>query len=463
MGIDSLSKTRSNLSKVGLNLRKWLYFALVGIRGQALGAYYARLLQEDRNGIPPDTTHKLLIQLLAHCKRSVPYYSKVIHRLGNSFYENPEEYLRDFPILTKDIIRSHFEDLKSYDLPKRKWFFNTSGGSTGEPVRFIQDREYAARSGAITLIFSKLVGKDLGELEVKLWGSARDIVSSTDGWRANFINRLTNTVFINSSLMTPGRMREFIYTLNTSKPKLILTYVETIYELAKFTEREGVKVLPQSAIMTTAGKLYPFMRDKIEGVFQCKVFDRYGSREVGDVACERLGLDGLWVAPWGNYLEIVDPEGNRVPDGTEGEILVTSLTNYALPLIRYKIGDRGVFSSNSHNQLKQYGQVLKEVIGRSMDFFKTQDGGLINPGYFMSQLYFREWITQYQIIQKSYENITYRIVKSYDPPQAELDEITGITKKAMGNGCEVTFEFLSKIRPSDSGKYRYLMSEVPST
>ena len=200
--------------------------------------------------------------------------------------------------------------------------------------------------------------------------------------------------------MTPDRMHEFISILNISKPKLVVSYPEAIYCLAKFAENEGLSIIPQRAIMTAAGKLFPFMRRKIEQVFQCKVFDRYGSREVGDMACEIPGINGLWVAPWGNYLEIVDPEGNRVADGIEGDILVTSLTNYAMPLIRYNIGDRGVLSSPARIKDK-YSQILQEVTGRSMDYFRTQNGAIINPGYFMANLYYRDWIAQYQIIQKS--------------------------------------------------------------
>jgi phenylacetate-CoA ligase len=342
-------------------------------------------------------------------------------------------------------------------LERRKWFFNTSGGSTGEPVRFIQDRDYAARIGAITLLFSKLAGREIGECEVRLWGSERDIIHGSEKWKTRFINKLTNTIFLNAFCMTPARMREFITIINSKKPKLIVSYVESIYELARLCESEALEVLPQVAIMTSAGTLYPFMREKIEKVFQCRVFNRYGSREVGDIACERPGRDGLWVAPWGNYLEIVDSEGKQLLDGTEGEILVTSLTNFAMPLIRYRIGDRGVFSPESSSRR----QVLGAVFGRTVDFFRMRNGGIIAPGYFEGLLYFRDWVQQFQIIQKEESYIIFKIVKSRsDHQQLELDEIVAKTKLIMGDDCKVTFDFVDKIEPSSSGKYRYQISEV---
>lgn len=66
---------------------------------------------------------------------------------------------------------------------------------------------------------------------------------------------------------------------------------------------------------------------------------------MGDIVCERPGVEGPWVALWGNYVEIVDGEGNREPDGSKGEILVTSVSNFGIPFVCYRIEDRGVLSS----------------------------------------------------------------------------------------------------------------------
>jgi len=469
--VQSLIVSRPHLSSVFsnkelnlgyVNLRKWLYFALVGLRGQELGPNYVRYLQEVRNGIPPDTSERLLIKLFDHCKQSVPYYSEVMCGVGYSFTEDPVEYLRHFPILTKSTIRKNFESLKSSDLAHRKWYFNTSGGSTGETVRFIQDWDYAARSGALKLLYSKLAGREIGEREVHMWGSIRDITGNTEGWRAQFINWLTNTTLLSVFRLTPNIMREHIRTLNTRRPKLIIAYAAAMYELASFAEREELEVAPQAAIMTSAATLYPFMRDTIERVFQCKVFNRYGSREVGDIACERPWFEGLWVAPWGSYVEVVDGEGNRVPDGTKGEILVTSLTNFAMPLIRYRIGDRGVLSPLRASNVGRYEQVLEDILGRTYDMFVNRNGVLVEAGHFMPTLYFRDWISKYQVIQKSHSRIVLRIVTSGSGPrQAELDEISAKTRLIMNDDdCQVVFEFVDDIALCDSGKYRFIISEV---
>jgi phenylacetate-CoA ligase len=423
--------------------------------------YYERYVNQDHNGIPPDTTRKSLIQLLKHCQKLVPYYRDSMRKLGGSFEDDPFTYMQSLPILTKDIIRSRFDELKTNDINHRKWFFEATGGSTGESLRFIADNEQADRAFAVTTLFSKLAGKEMGESEVLLWGSPRDLLHGTMGWKAQLLNRLFNIHLFDVTRMSPELMKNYIAYINTQKPKLIVAYADALYELARFAERECLEVVPLNAAITSAGMLYPYMRQEIEKIFQCRVFNRYGSREFGTIACERPGCRGLWVPPWTIYIEIVDNDGNPVPNGTEGEILVTSLTNYGMPFIRYSIGDRGVLSSRMESERGICGQLLEDILGRDSDIFKNSQGTIIHASYFAILLYFRDWIKQYQVIQKSYSNVIFRIVKSgIEYPQRELNELTEKTKLVMGEDCEVNFEFVNEISASNSGKFRYLISEL---
>lgn len=439
-------------------IKKNIYLSYTSLRGYKFYQLFNKFRKENISDISPNTTKNLLIKLLLHCQKSVPYYANLMSKVGYEelLEQSPELYLYKLPILTKDIIRANFDQLKSIDLRQRKWYLNTSGGSTGEPIELIQDREYKEHSTATTLLCSYLVGKEIGELEVRLWGSEKEVFQGTMGWKAKFFNFLSNTTYINAFKMTPSKMKEVIQLLNTKRPKLIIAYAQAIYELAKFAEYEQIPVFPQKAIITSAGTLYSWMREKIETVFQCKVFNRYGSREVSNIACERPGYEGLWVAPWGNYVEIVDDDNNPVPAGIEGNILITCLTNFAMPLIRYKIGDRGILSQDYRS-----GQILQQVSGRNVDTFKTQDGTLVDGEYFTHLLYFKDWVQKFQVIQKSYSEIAIKIIKFHSGYQQEdLDDIVAKCKILMGEDCAVTFEFVNDIPPSPSGKYRYTISEV---
>jgi phenylacetate-CoA ligase len=445
-----------------MNIRKNAYFLILkAFRRINLRFYYDQYWQEDQNGIPPDTTNRLLIQLLTHCQQHVPFYSKIIERLGGNFHDDPTGYLQQFPVLTKKIIRDNFKDLQSSDLEKRKWFYMTSGGSTGEPGRVIQDYDFAEKAGAINLFFSKLVGRETGECEVYLWGSERDITHGSETWKARLANRLTNSIFVNAYHMSPQKMIEFVEILNTKKPKLIISYAESITSLAKYIEKENIRVNPQKAIITSAEALFPYMRETIERIFQCRVFNRYGSREIGNIACERPGIEGLWVAPWGNYLEILDSNGNRVPEGTDGEIVVTSLSNYAMPLLRYRIDDYGSLAPKNKTTNLYPAQVIQSITGRASSILKTKSGILVDSGYLQGLFYFRDWVKQYQIVQKNYSNIIYRVIlNDHSPHQSELDEVISKTRLVFGDDCMIDFDFVSVFPSTSTSKHQFIISEI---
>jgi len=114
-----------------------------------------------------------LINILIHATEEVPYYTNF--KQGD---------LSCFPILTKDIIRNSFEELKSKNLDERKWWVNTSGGSTGEPVRFIQDNEYLLRGRYTTYQQKKNLGYSFGDNFIKLWGDEREILKYNQSFKS---------------------------------------------------------------------------------------------------------------------------------------------------------------------------------------------------------------------------------------------------------------------------------------
>ena len=153
----------------------------------------------------------------SNCRGAVPYYAELLEAAGEMGDADPREYLRRLPVLTKEKIRSRQKDLESRDLARRRWSYNTSGGSTGEPVRLVQDREYEDRSKGISLLFFSLIGCDVGQPMVRLWGSERDIEGGADSRRAQFFNWLTSTTWLNAFRMSPQRMRQYVEVLNRTR------------------------------------------------------------------------------------------------------------------------------------------------------------------------------------------------------------------------------------------------------
>lgn len=445
-----------------MNIRKRIYFSYLRLKGNATPFFYEQFLKEDNEDVSYQQKKMLLIQMINHCKKSVPYYAQIINKLGDSYIHEPQRYLIEFPILTKDLIRKYFGQLKSSDLSMRRWYCNASGGSTGEPVRIIQDQEYLERTSAISHLFYRWAGKEIGESEICLWGSERDLFQGTEGWRKKLYGGIVDKTYLNAFRMTPNKMREFIGILNRKRPKLIVAYAQAIYELARFAQEEKITVNPQRVILACASTLYQFMRESIENVFQCPVFNLYGSREVSAIACQCRFLKGLHVPPWGNYVEIVDDAGMAVPDGVEGNVLVTSLTNFAMPLLRYQIGDRAILSAEGCPCGRRW-QMLDIVSGRITDNFKTKKGKVVPGEYFIHLIGVvlnKGQLKKLQIIQKSYGLILLKIVKIDKKDTFDATQIINKIRFVMEEPCNVEIEFVEDIPEGPGGKYRYTISEI---
>ena len=305
-------------------------------------------------------------------------------------------------------------------------------------------------------------GREFGDLVATLWGSDPDLRGHLD-FKTATLNWLSNITLLNAYRMTPERMQAYLAWLNAKRPKVIVAYAQAIYELAVFAETTGAAVVPQAAILTSASTLHPFMRAKIEKVFGCRVFDRYGCREVGSIACECSEHAGLHVFPWGNYVEIVDDKGQPVPAGQEGNILVTSLTNFAMPLIRYQIGDRGSLAPEGSCPCGRPGQILQRISGRRTDDFTTRSGRLVPGIYFVhmvSTTLNASALRKFQVIQEDYERVRLVLVKRDPAVAMDLSPVRAAFERVMGAGLQLDVDFAADIPPAPSGKYLYTISKV---
>ena len=451
-----------------MNWRKPVIYALLHLTGSKIPANLKciksleRLSQEELK-IFQDNKLK---ELLLHSYKNVPYYHRIL-RDSDVIDENENINLDNFdriPILTKDIIRREGENLYSKDYQKRKYYTNTSGGSTGEPVKFIQDKYYDDWNIATKIYFKKFVEQDVGDKELRLWGSERDILEGKEKLSIRLRNWLYNRKELNSFKMSEKDVFEFVDKWNEFKPRWVEAYVQSVYEFGKFIRENDLNIYSPKGVLTSAGTLYPEMRGSIGDVFQCKVFNRYGSREVGGVACNCEKSDELHVAVWRSYIEILDANLNPIKTGEIGKIYITTLDNYSMPLIRYDIGDIAVRSENEQCSCGRGMPLIKKIEGREISVFKTKEGKIV-PGeffiHFIGVVFNKGFISKFQVIQKDYYLIKIKVV-ILDKIGFEngKNEIINSIKKVMGQDCKVEFEFVDVIEPLESGKYLYTMSEI---
>lgn len=261
--------------------------------------------------------------------------------------------------------------------------------------------------------------------------------------------------------MSNAIIHKYIKEINLKKPKIMLGYVQSVYEMAKFIKMFNKQIHKLNSIITSAGVLTPEIRDYIESIFNTKIYNRYGSREVSVIgsSCEKSSK--IHIDMYQKFIEILDDESNTLEEHEKGNIIITDLTNYAMPLIRYKIGDIGSldFSQCSCGR----GLIrLNNVFGRNVDIFKNEMGELIDGEFFTHLFYFRENIKKFQVIQEKLNEIHVNIVTldNNNLNKHIQEEIIKNIKLVMGENCKVFFDYVNDIEPTYSGKFRYTISKL---
>jgi len=405
---------------------------------------------------------KKLYKLIEYAGQNIPYYKRIIQEYNIQFSEDTIfKDIKKFPLLTKDVIREHFNEL--YKFRDSTYFLNHTSGSTGEPAIFYQDKYCSEWKTATKIFFDEWAGRRIGEPMVKLWGAIQDILKEGQGIKGYFRQQFYGVSTLNSFMMTEKNMYDYVRKINSIKPRLILTYTNSIDELARFVQDHHLTIFSPGAIMTSAGVLFPEIRKRVEEVFGASLFDNYGSRETGGIACNCKINQGLHLIPDIHYLEILDDNSREVNLGESGEMVVTLLTNYTMPLIRYTIEDRGIFSKKICSCGRGF-PLLEKVEGRIRNMFRNKQGDLIDSGFFISLIYFRDYVKKLQIIQKKVNYIVINLVlKDNQKIQEVKKDFENINKKirlVMGEETKIKYNMVDEIKPGKAGKYMHTFSQV---
>jgi phenylacetate-CoA ligase len=399
-------------------------------------------------------------KLLLHSHKNVSFYTTQLEK--NNVVKDDTVIFGDFnrlPLLTKDDIRVQLEQLTSRDIKKRKWRYKKTSGSTGTPLKYIQDKLSKKWGDATYAYYCRNMLKidEIAAKKIILLALESDLFGGIEKYAIRVFHWLQNRRFhLNSLRITESDMERCVKAINSYKPLIIRSPPIFSYELCKYIERKGKTIHRPKVFISSYQKLFKYMREKIEGVFGVKVHDFYGARETPGIAGEcNEGL--MHIFTFNNFVEILDEDNRQLSEGKMGKIVVTNLHNYSMPLIRYELGDKATLGPDKckcGNPLP----TLKEVNGRTRDFFIKDDGSLINGVYFMFLLRTISWIKAFRVIQEDYRKIRILIVPFGNVINIEKREIEQKIKKLMGIDCKIIWEFVDEVPSSRSGKYIYIES-----
>jgi phenylacetate-CoA ligase len=402
-------------------------------------------------------------RLLAYAYQHVPYYRCLFDQYGLS----PGDVLTDLsklkklPLLTKAIIRENFDHMLTTEHKRRVRMDQlTTGGSTGHPLVFMQDTSF--RDFVTADIYRHLgwAGWQLGQAHAYIWGANFEIATSQT-LRFKLMNWVLNRFVTNAYVLSEESMDAFTAQVRRRRPRILFGYPSSLHRFAEFVRERRYDDVKFESIFASAEVLYPAQRQCIEEVLGGKMFNRYGTRELGGIACECNAHTALHASVEDNYIEVLRGLDSQEPAqaGEAGHIIVTNLNNYGMPFIRYCVEDRGAWSTSDQCPCGRELPLMDLTHGRQIDMFKTRDGRDVWGG-FASPLFGLRRVKQFQLVQKTVDLVVVRIVKEGELDVTELDKIERTVHIALGNHVKVEFEFLDEIPLLDSGKHRYTISEV---
>lgn len=395
--------------------------------------------------------------LLEHVAGEVPYYRELLQRL----HLTPADFreladLQKLPFLSKPLIRANQEALKSSRAPGLARF--NTGGSSGEPLIFFIGKERVSHDVAAKWRATRWWGVDIGDPEIVIWGSPIEL-GTQDRLKA-LRDRLLRTRLLAAFEMSESKLDEFIATIQHTRPRMLFGYPSALAHIAQRARDQGQRMddLGVRVAFVTSERLYDHQRESIEVVFGCPVANGYGGRDAGFIA-HACPEGSMHITAEDIIVEIVGPQGQVLPAGQAGEIVVTHLATREYPFIRYRTGDIGVLSGTACSCGRGL-PVLASIEGRSTDFIVARDGTVMHGLALIYLVRDIPGLAQFKIVQETLDHTRFLLVTTAGFDPACIAVIEQAASERLGAGVRVEVELVSRIPAEASGKFRYVISRV---
>jgi phenylacetate-CoA ligase len=399
-----------------------------------------------------------LKRLIEHCWRDVPYYQRRWKELGivPDDIRSLQDYAR-LPTLDKAEIRACFDELHARAW-RGKLLYKTTGGSTGEPMRFGYTRESYERRIAAMWRGYTWAGARMGRRTFYLWGQTIGSPLRSQAIKDRIYHAAFNRRMLNAFLMTEARLPEFADAIDAYRAEVIVGYAGPLLRLAEWLLATGRRVHPPEAVLSAAEALHDAQREIMERAFGCPVYNTYGCREVMLIASQCDRRDGLHLSADHLCVELADLRPSA--DGEQiGEIVLTDLHNYGMPLLRYRNGDLATAGASTCACGRGLPK-LQRIDGRKLDTLRTPAGHLL-PGEFIVYAFLGiPSVKHYQVVQHELEAIDVHVVPDAGFDESVADLIRRELGKAVGDSVAIRVHRVERIAASASGKYRVAMCEL---
>jgi phenylacetate-CoA ligase len=394
--------------------------------------------------------------LVRHIYRDVPYYRDIFrkNRLEPGDFKSIQD-LKKLPVLTRQDLVNNLDSLLSRKAQKKHLILKSTSGSTGTPVSFYHDereeyRNYAFFDRAFASVGARMHWRSV-------WIRQRPFSERNSAARYIYephFKQLTLPAHRGGK----NYWEEKIDLIKQYKPEYLVANPYLLCDLAFYAKENKISVLRFKFIMSAFENLYPYQRKIIEEEFQCKVYSRYECQEraVSAFECERQ--EGFHLDMEKSIVEIIDRDGKEVPLGRPGRLITTSLHNFAMPLIRYDIGDIASLSDVPCSCGRSL-QLLRSLNGRSSNVIRYKDKRLCENDLSFVVMRCKN-IKAVQFIQEEEEGLLVNIVKKDNFSEDDARDLIRNLHEIIDERLHIKLDFLDFIPCTSMGKFPLIISKM---
>lgn len=405
-------------------------------------------------------------RLLTHAHQTVPFYRERLDKVGlHPRGRVTAQQWAKVPILYRKDIQQAGAALHSEKMPpghgKVSGIFTS--GSTGTPVHVLRSKMAMLFFDAFTMRDQNWQGFDLTKKMAVIRSSKKGDAPYPNGGVGRWgvitgsVPGAGKAVTLNITCTAQQQM-DWLWRQD---PQYLLSFPSNIRELAEYSLKNNIKLPNLRKVQTISEIVTPLVRELCREAWGVEVCDIYSSREVGYMALQCPDHEHYHVQSEGTMVEILDDQGESCSPGQTGRVVVTPMHNFAMPLLRYDIGDYA-----EAGEVCPCGRglpVLKRIIGREQNLLVLPSGEkratLLSSTNIKSFLAIAP-IRQFQFVQKDVRAIEVRLAVERGLTAGEEDGLRGWVREKFSPSCAVNFTYHGEIAKDASGKFHDFICEV---
>ncbi len=395
-----------------------------------------------------------LSHVLTEAYSHVPYYKELFDSLGVSpVGSHSFDILEKLPFLSKECVRTRFVDFVSKGINTNHFRMNSTSGSTGDAFKFYSPKA-CSMLAALNIRRYEWMGISADDLCLSVWGQS---FNSKKTIRNKVSSFMKNQVTISGYNLSSKGVRDILDFILIKRPKLLHTYPSILELIASYCLENHVK-LPIEKIQTGGEKLFPHQRELSLLAFpEAEIFDFYGGRDAPSIAMECCYHNGLHIMSENTIIEVIDDNGRLIKEG-EGNIAITQLHNYAMPLLRYLNGDRVRITQRECGCGRKL-PIIDEVIGRSFDIIEFPNGNRVMGTFWTLLLRSQPGIDRFSVIQKTASKLDILYMAKDKISDRSQDYFANEIRKKSGPDVEIKFIHTTIMPPYAGGKHKFVVKK----